>query len=231
MTELIAERARTVVAVELDAALANELRQKFRSRRVEILATDILTVDVAALCQPHHVDRCFAFGNLPYSITSPIIHHLLNFRKSIRGMSLLVQREVAQRITATPGTRDYGYLSILAQLSSRPRIVLNVPPGAFSPAPKVYSALVDFQMEAAFPGWEDRQQERFLEFVKRSFAHKRKKLVNNLSGIYSREQVVRELARLGLPAGVRAEQLPIERFVQLYRELVRTEHPTAEGPR
>ena len=112
MTALLAEHARKVIAIEVDAALAQQLQEDFRDQpSVQIILADVLRVDFAALCRQEGIARAFVFGNLPYYITSPILHHLFAQRDSIRSMGLLMQREVAERVTAVPGTRDYGYLT------------------------------------------------------------------------------------------------------------------------
>jgi len=221
MTELLAERAREVVAVELDAGLAEQLRKKLGTESaIEVLQADILAVDLAELCRRHATERSFVFGNLPYYITSPIIHRLFTYRDFIRAMALMVQHEVAERLVAAPGRREYGYLTVLTQLFSHPRILLAVPPGAFAPPPKVQSALVDLQMRqrSLLP---KAQVERFLQFVKRCFAQKRKNLLNNLAGFYARARVELELERLSLVHSTRGEQLTLEEFLQLYRGLAR----------
>jgi 16S rRNA (adenine1518-N6/adenine1519-N6)-dimethyltransferase len=220
MTGLLAERCGRVVAIEVDPALAQQLQQAFQAEpRVEILQADILATDLSAVCRRHRSKWCFVFGNLPYYITSPIVHHLFAYRAWIRAMSLLVQREVAERLTAAPGTRAYGFLSVLAQAHSRPRVALGVPPGAFSPPPQVHSALVDFQMSPKFPEWSEKELTNFLDFAKRCFAQKRKMLVNNLAGIYLRARLESELAALALPPSVRAEQLTVEQLAGLFRRL------------
>ena len=230
MTELLAARAGRVVAIELDAVLAASLREKLKATpQIEVLQSDILTTDLAALCHAHQAEKCFVFGNLPYYITSPILHRLFAFGSSIRAMALLVQREVAERLTAVPGTRAYGYLSVLTQLHSQPRIVLSVPPGAFVPAPKVQSTLVSFQMCSTLPEWLQAPalpsastaelETKFLDFVKRCFAQKRKILVNNLAGTYTRERAERALAALSLPLTIRAEQLALNQFAGLFERL------------
>jgi 16S rRNA (adenine1518-N6/adenine1519-N6)-dimethyltransferase len=227
MTELLAERARRVIAIEIDPVLAGKLKEKVQNQpRIEVLQADILSCDIAEICQRNRSEQCFVFGNLPYYITSPILHRLFTFWTRVRAMALLVQREVALRLTASPGGRAYGYLSVLTQLYSQPRVVLNVPPGAFSPPPKVQSALVEFQIRPRFPEWFEEgeapgagKEKKFLEFVQRCFAQKRKNLLNNLGGIYPRGRTERELARLSLPRGVRAEQLTLDQFAELYRGL------------
>ena len=222
MTELLAARAARVIAVELDPVLAGRLTEALRAnQRIEIHRADILATDVRGICHKYGAEKCFVFGNLPYYITSPIIHHVLDYSGSIRGMAFLVQREVAGRITADPGSRDYGYLSVLVQLHSEPRIALKVPPGAFAPPPKVQSALVEFKMRPRFPEWTASEHSRFLEFVKACFAQKRKNLLNNLEGTYSRATTSEALRTLGLSTGVRAEQMPLEMLARLFRQLSR----------
>lgn len=220
VTGLLAPRARGVVAIELDSELVDELRQNFREfSNVEIIHGDVLLTDLGEICRRHHAERCHIFGNLPYYITSPIIHHVLGFAGQVRAMGLLVQREVADRLVAQPGSRDYGYLTIFTRLYSSPRVVLQIPPGAFSPPPKVHSAFVRFEVRegGAIVSPEDEQD--FLRFLKQSFAHKRKKLLNCLAPMYSRQRVEAELERLGFPLQVRAEQLSLQQFVALFSNL------------
>ncbi len=241
MTPLLAERARRVIAIELDDGLAARLKENFKGdSRIEIVHADILSTDLAELCRRNETARCFVFGNLPYYITSPILNHLRTFRTWIRAMGLVVQREVAERLTARPGSPSYGFLSVLTQLYSEPRILLGIPAGAFSPLPKVESALVYFAMRPKFPAWAESTQgpdvgathesplqkggeKKFLDFVKRCFAQKRKKLVNNLAAICPRRRVTHELEAMGLGPGLRAEQLTIEQFAGLYQRLFRSE--------
>jgi 16S rRNA (adenine1518-N6/adenine1519-N6)-dimethyltransferase len=221
MTSLLLAKGSRVAAMELDAALIAELQRKFaRGERITILPADVLATDLVALCRQSHVDQCFVFGNLPYYITSPILHHLFRQAACIRAMGLLVQREVAERIAASPGRRAYGYLSVLAQLFSHPRVALVVPPGAFSPPPRVHSALVQFEMAPRFPTWTGVERTQFLEFVKRCFAQKRKSLLNNLSRPFWRSCVQRALEGLALPATTRAEQLTLEQFAALFEVVV-----------
>ncbi|MBZ5514179.1 MAG: 16S rRNA (adenine(1518)-N(6)/adenine(1519)-N(6))-dimethyltransferase RsmA [Acidobacteriia bacterium] len=219
MTALLAPRVRHLVAIELDASLAEALAAQFQGKNVEILMGDILTTDLADLCRRQRVEKCLVFGNLPYYITSPIVHHLFKFAPSIRGMALLVQREVAERLTARPGSRAYGYLSVLAQLYSEPRIRLIVPPGAFSPPPKIQSALVQFLMRSKYPEWTPDDQARFLRFAKHCFAQKRKNLLNNLRASFQRARVIEALASHGLATSTRAEEMNLGQFADLWRDL------------
>jgi len=220
LTALLAERARKVIAIEIDPALAHGLQEDFQDgSRVKIILADVLRVDFASLCRQEGIVQGFVFGNLPYYITSPILHHLFAQRGSIRAMGLLMQREVAERLTAEPGTRDYGYLTVATQICAEPQIALAVPPGAFSPAPKVDSALVTFRMRSRFEGWPQEKCDEFLEFVKRGFAQKRKNLLNNLGGIYPKSRVVQAFEEAGKPANLRAEQLSLEGLAALFESL------------
>ena len=187
------------------------------------------SVDFAALCQREGITQGFVFGNLPYYITSPILHHLFAHRECIRGMGLLMQREVAERLTAAPGSRDYGYLTVATQIYSQPQIALAVPPGAFSPAPKVQSALVTFRMKSKFDRWQQARCDEFLKFVKRCFAQKRKNLLNNLAGIYPRNSVMQAFEEAGKPANLRAEQLSVEDLAGVFECLTRAAGGTHAG--
>jgi 16S rRNA (adenine1518-N6/adenine1519-N6)-dimethyltransferase len=220
MTGLLAERARRVVAIELDGLLTSQLNEKFGSDpRIEVVHADILSTDLARLCRRWNAEKSFVFGNLPYYITAPILNHLAIYRARVRAMALVLQHEVAERLTAVPGTRDYGYLTVLVQLVSEPEILLRIPPGAFSPAPKVNSALVYFKIRPMFLDWQEEDHESFLQFAKRCFAQKRKNLPNNLSTAYLRRRVLQELDRLSFAPTLRAEQLTIEQLARLFQGL------------
>ena len=218
MTGLLAERARQVVALEIDAHLVSRLRLECAKKpNIEVLQADILETGLAGLCQRFRQEGCYVFGSLPYYITSPILHHLLDEAAWIKGMGFVIQREVAERLTALPGSRASGYLTVLTQLETKPRFEFGIPPGAFSPAPKVDSALVTFEMRSDRLPAEDRKA--LLEFVKRCFAHKRKNLLNNLQSVYARRRVEAELADLRLPPTIRAEQLPYQQLAELHARL------------
>lgn len=220
MTGLLAERAAQVAAVEVDPDLAAKLTLKFvGTDKVEVMRADVLGVEIGEICRRHDVAAAYVFGNLPYYITSPILHHLLESPERIRGMACVVQLEVAERITARPGTRDYGYLSVLAQLHSVPRIRFRIPPGAFSPPPAVVSALVTFNMVAERPVPDDLRRE-FLEFARLSFAHKRKTLANNLASRYGTDRVHDQLRALGIKERARAEELGVTELARLFAKLI-----------
>jgi 16S rRNA (adenine1518-N6/adenine1519-N6)-dimethyltransferase len=218
MTALLAKRAARVVAVELDSRLLPRLREKAREwPNVEIVAGDILELDLASLFGSN---RFHVYGNLPYYITSPILHHLFAHAGLIDGISIVVQWEVATRIVALPAHREYGYLSVLAQYFSRPEIVLRIPPGAFRPRPKVTSAL----LRLSIPGEGARlgvpNENTFLGFVKACFAQKRKTLANNLRAALGEERAREVIRAVGLRSDARAEQLSVEKFAQLFSAAV-----------
>jgi 16S rRNA (adenine1518-N6/adenine1519-N6)-dimethyltransferase len=220
VTGLLASRARRVVAIEIDPELVDELRLKFQqSPNVEIIQGDVLLVDFGEIRRRHNVERCIVFGNLPYYITSPIIHHVLGFAAQIRTMGLLVQSEVADRLVAQPGSRDYGYLTVFSRLYSSTRVVFQVPRGAFSPPPKINSAFVRSEMHTGLEGASLAAEQEFLGFLKQAFAFKRKKLLNCLAPVYPRQRIEAELDRLELPPGIRAEQLSLEQFIAIFSNL------------
>jgi 16S rRNA (adenine1518-N6/adenine1519-N6)-dimethyltransferase len=153
---------------------------------------------------------------LPYYITSPILHRLFEHADRIAAIHIVIQFEVAVRIVAQPGRRDYGYLSVVSQWFSRPEIDFRIPPGAFRPPPKVASALVSFRMHGARAKNSVEDENAFLDFVKECFAQKRKTLRNNLRvrlGART-EDVLREAS---LSPDARAEQLTVSQFAALFK--------------
>ena len=217
MTEHLAVAGAPVYAIELDGALARRLQrltQQFPN--LTVIASDVLKVDFAEIAAGRRVG---IYGNLPYYITSPILHRLFESAALIDEMHIVIQLEVAERLVAQPGSKDYGYLSVATQLYSRPELVLEIPREAFDPPPEVGSALVTLR----FPGENAKlgglDEERFLDFVKACFAQKRKTLVNNLRKKATPEVVRAALDRLGLKPDARAEQLSLAMFVNLGRDL------------
>lgn len=201
-------------AIELDAPLVRRLQameQEFSN--LTVIRGDVLQTDLSSLAAGR---RIRLYGNLPYYITSPILHHFFRFAALIDEIHVVIQLEVAFRLAARPGTRDYGYLSVLTQFFSNPQIALKIPPGAFRPPPKVASALVTMKTPGKCARVFAGDPERFLEFVKLCFSQKRKTLVNNLRSLANREQVQAALAALGQKAESRAEELGVEQLASLY---------------
>ncbi len=203
LTQHLLERAGRVVAIELDRELAARLRNDFPG--LEVIEGDVLATDLAQW------GPAVVAGNLPYYITSPILEKLFTLGPLMRRAVVLVQLEVAERLTAKPGTRDYGYLTVQTNLFSEPELLFRIPPGAFTPPPKVDSAAV--RLTPRMPRHWNVPEATFLEFAGRAFRQKRKTLRNNLVPFYGREIETWPEARL------RAEQLSLERLIGLYRRL------------
>jgi len=209
LTEYLSERAGRLVAIELDAKLAGELRARFAGRhQVEILHADVRNVNLAQW------GPAVVAGNLPYYITSPVLDQVLEIGPGLLRAVLLVQKEVADRLTAKPGHREYGYLTVRTAFRAQARILFRVPAAAFSPPPKVESAVVELDPRTPNEDLPVEDGARFLEFVGRCFRQKRKTIRNNLSKWYPRQSLE------ALPeAGLRAEQLGLAGFLALYRRL------------
>jgi 16S rRNA (adenine1518-N6/adenine1519-N6)-dimethyltransferase len=206
LTAHLLPRAERVVAVEIDHILVQYLTAKFRGdSRLQLVEGDVLKTDLA-----QYAPEAVA-GNLPYYITSPIIEKVLGLRPAVTRAVFLVQKEVAERLTSPPGTRDYGYMSVATQLLAEAELLFTVAPGAFKPPPKVESAVVRLTPRESLPVDD---AGAFLRFVSTCFRQKRKTLRNNLCGAFPREVTD------ALPeAGMRAEQLPVAAFVDLYRRV------------
>ncbi len=217
MTEQLASTGAPVHAIELDAQLAAALKRlAIRFPNVEIISADILQSDIAEIAAGKRVR---IYGNLPYYITSPILQHLFASAALIDEIHIVIQHEVALRLAAQPGTRDYGYLSVLTQYFSRPELVLEIPRGAFRPPPEVGSALVTLRLPGERAKVPQIDEASFLEFVKFSFSQKRKTLVNNLKSRVKPGLVREALANLNLRVDARAEQLSVANFAALSEQL------------
>jgi 16S rRNA (adenine1518-N6/adenine1519-N6)-dimethyltransferase len=206
-----------VYAIEIDAPLIAGLRRLAKEfPNLTVVPGDILKTDIAALAASRRVR---VYGNLPYFITSPILHHLFGYAQLIDEMHFVIQTEVAERLAARPRTRDYGYLSIVTQFYTRPEFVFEIPREAFDPPPEVTSALVALRLpgERAKLGLAD--ESRFLNFVKCCFSQKRKTLVNNLRSLAKPEKVREALAALNLRAESRAEQLTVGQLAEFHSRM------------
>jgi 16S rRNA (adenine1518-N6/adenine1519-N6)-dimethyltransferase len=229
LTSMLGRRARRVIAVETDRVLAAQLRMKFSLvPNLEIIEGDILAVDLDTLFGPkpgtarpgmeQAPERVRVVGNLPYFITSDILLRLFEYRKYFETIVLMVQKEVADRLTAPPGTADYGLLSATAQLYSRVEDLFTVGPMSFSPPPKVQSAVVRLVLTPRLEKLGVDEAE-FIGFLKLSFAQKRKTLWNNLKVRYPSEDLTGAMKRARIQPSVRAETLSLEQSAALFREL------------
>ena len=212
LTSRLLARAGRVIAIELDSYLARKLAENPQPR-LQVVEADALSVDLAQW------GPAVIAGNLPYYAATAIVERALELGPALRRAVFLVQKEVASRLAASPGSRDYGYLSVSTQLAASAEILFEVKPAAFHPPPKVDSAVVrllarDLAAEMGIP-----DKAAFLRFVSLCFKQKRKTIRNNLAGVYGG-------AVNGWPeAGMRAEQIGIPLFADLYRRL------TAQAPR
>lgn len=229
LTETLVQEAGRMIAIELDRMLATQLRVKYsRYPSVEVLEGDVLKIDFRTVLhrtigplgdlRPEKPERARLVGNLPYYITSDILLHLFEFHDQFDIMVIMVQREVADRIAARPGSRDYGLLSATAQLYTQVEKLFTLPPGAFSPPPKVHSSVLRLRVAPRFDELNVSPEE-FIDFLKLAFAMKRKTLVNNLKNHYSQEQVRDALKQSGIRADVRAEALSLEDTAAIFRSL------------
>jgi len=197
LTEKLLERANCVAAIELDPALAQHLRERFP--QVQLIEANALDVDFMRWGGPGVLT-----GNLPYYAATAIISRYVRDPGLLSPAVFLIQKEVAERITAKPGTREYGYFSVECQFLATAEYLFTVPPGSFRPPPKVDSAVVRLTPKLAVT-----EREAFLRFASVCFRQKRKTLRNNLRGFYDPAP---EISR-------RAEELSVEEFVELYGEL------------
>ena len=220
MTQYLAEATREVAVVEIDDKLIPILEETLKEyENVTIIHGDILKVDIEGLVQEKNQGRPVkVVANLPYYITTPIIMGLLEGSAPVDSITVMVQKEVADRMKVGPGTKDYGALSLAVQYYARPEIVANVPPNCFIPRPKVGSAVIRLTRHQTPP--VQVQDEDFLfRIIRASFNQRRKTLVNSLNNSpelqLTKEQVTKALEQMGLPAAVRGETLTLEQFAEL----------------
>ena len=218
ITEMLAGRAKHVVAVELDRELAADLRKRFDPARVTVVEQDVLRFDFGAAAAEAG-ERLRVAGNLPYAITSPIVLKLAASHAALELAVLMVQREVAERVTATPSTRDYGSLSVTMQMYGPMEQLFTLPPSAFSPPPKVHSTVFRWRFAPRFAELGVNET-GFLRFVRKIFAQKRKTLMNNLraAGV-APDAAAAALAAAGIDQRMRAEAVPVDGLALLWRKL------------
>jgi 16S rRNA (adenine1518-N6/adenine1519-N6)-dimethyltransferase len=239
LTSLLAKRVRRLIAVELDRVLAAQLRLKFGMfSNVEVIEADILSIDFDSLFGPKpglgrpgiqlKPEPVKVIGNLPYYITSDILLRLFDYSKYFESIVILVQREVADRVAAKPGTSNYGLLSATTQLYARVERLFTLPPGAFTPPPKVYSTALRLTMaprrkELGLDGdgrvADGQMKDGFIDFLKLSFGQKRKTLWNNLKAAYPERHLRAALAEARVKPAARAETLSLEESAALFLAL------------
>ena len=229
LTEILARRARRLIAIELDRVLAAQLRMKFSLHsNVEIIEGDFLGIELDTVFGPkpgslrpglhYSPEPACVVGNLPYYITSDILLRLLEYHRYFSTIVVMAQKEVADRLAASPGSRDYGLLSTTAQLYGQVEKLFTLPPTAFAPPPKVHSSVVRVTIEPRVDKLGIPEAE-FISFLKLSFGQKRKTLWNNLKTRYDESALRAALAKSGAKPAIRAEALSLEKMAALFRAL------------
>lgn len=220
MTQYLAEAAREVVAVEIDKTLIPILENDTLKDwdNVTVINEDILKVDIAALAQEKNGGKPIkVVANLPYYITTPIIMGLFENHVPISSITIMVQKEVADRMQVGPGTKDYGALSLAVQYYARPQIIANVPPNCFMPRPNVGSAVI--RLTSHKKPVTVKNEKLMFDIIRASFNQRRKTLVNGLYNVgglnKSKEELAAVLESIGLAANVRGETLTLEQFAAL----------------
>lgn len=220
MTQYLAASARKVFAVEIDKALIPILEDTLKEfDNVQVINQDILKVDIKKLAEEHNDGKPIkVVANLPYYITTPIIMGLFESQVPIDSITVMLQKEVADRMKVGPGTKDYGALSLAVQYYAEPYIVANVPPNCFMPRPKVGSAVIRLTRHEK-PPVEVADEKLMFRLIRASFNQRRKTLANGLNNSpelsYSKEEIQQTIEKCGFKAGIRGEALTLEDFAKL----------------
>ncbi len=225
MTQFLCERAREVVAVEIDKNLIPILTEDTLKDydNLTVLNEDILKLDLKKLIEEKNGgNRIKVVANLPYYITTPIIMQLFEEHIPIENITVMVQAEVAERMEAGPGTKDYGALSLAVQYYAEPYIAAYVPQNCFMPRPNVSSAVIRLKLHDEKPV-KARDEKLMFSLIRASFNHRRKTLVNGLTAdlgkTYTKEEILNALKKCGFKETVRGEELTLEQFAQLSEAL------------
>ena len=220
MTQYLAEAAREVTAVEIDDALIPILKDTLKEwDNVTVIHGDILKTDIGKIADEKNGGRPVkVVANLPYYITTPIIMGLFESHVPVDSITVMVQKEVADRMQTGPGSKDYGALSLAVQYYAKPEIVANVPPNCFMPRPKVGSAVIRLQ-KYEVPPVKVKDEKLMFRLIRASFNQRRKTLVNSIKNSaelpYSRDEAEKAIAECGLPLNIRGEALTLEQFAAL----------------
>ncbi len=222
LTKELAQRARRVVAVEVDERLPPLLEETLAGlENVKVILGDVLKVDLAALIREEFGEMPVAVcANLPYYITSPILMKLLEEKLPIRHITVMVQKEAAQRITAAPGTREAGAISYAVAYYAQPRMLFSVQPGSFFPPPKVVSAVIQLEVRSQ-PAVQTLDEPGYFRLIRAAFGQRRKTVANAASAGLGlpKARLIQALEAAGLPPLARPEQLTLEDFLALQQAL------------
>lgn len=233
MTQYLACAAGKVVAVEIDRALIPILEDTLEGYdNVTVINEDVLKVDIAKLAEEQNGGKPIkVVANLPYYITTPIIMGLFEKNVPIKSITVMVQKEVADRMQVGPGTKDYGALSLAVQYYAKPYIVANVPPNCFMPRPKVGSAVIRLERYEK-PPVEVKDEKLMFRIIRASFNQRRKTLVNGLKNSpeldFTKEEIEAAIEKLGKGSSIRGEALTLEQFAWLSDELCERKNKNPE---
>ena len=224
LTVELAEIAKKVIAVELDERLRPILAKTLEDYpNASVIFSDVLKLDLKKLIEDEfsHCKRVTICANLPYYITSPIIMSLLESRLPVESITVMVQKEAAERLTADIPGRAVGAVTLAAAFYAERELLFGVPRGSFTPSPNVDSAVIQFAVRQT-PAAEVRDEKMLFRLIRGAFEHRRKTLVNSVSaaGVVSKQALTEALEKLGIPLTVRAEQLSLEQFAALADELI-----------
>lgn len=220
LTQYLAESAREVIAVEIDRMLIPILEETLADYpNVTVINQDILKVNMGKLVQEHNGGRPVkVVANLPYYITTPIIMNLFEQHVPVSSITVMVQKEVAERMQAGPGTKDYGALSLAVQYFSEPYLAANVPPNCFMPRPKIGSAVIRLTLHQK-PPVEVAQEQMMFRIIRASFNQRRKTMVNGLNNSqeipFTKNEIQSALRQMGLSESIRGEALTLQQFAKL----------------
>ncbi|MBO5143794.1 MAG: 16S rRNA (adenine(1518)-N(6)/adenine(1519)-N(6))-dimethyltransferase RsmA [Clostridia bacterium] len=218
LTKALMQNAKRVIAVELDENMVNILNNRFNNENLEIINEDILKVNLNEITDKYGKIKVVA--NLPYYITTPIVMKLLEEEYNIESITVMVQKEVGERLCAEPGSRDFGAVTIGVNFYSKAKIIIDVPKDNFMPIPEVDSCVIKLEILKE-PPVILKDKKRFFRLVKAAFSQRRKTINNSLaSGEFSKENVLTALTKLGIDAKLRAEDLSIQDFANITNELI-----------
>lgn len=220
MTQYLAEAAKEVIAIEIDKNLIPILEDTLSEyKNVSIINEDVLKVNISQLVEEkNHGKPIKVVANLPYYITTPIIMGLLESKIPVESITIMVQKEVAERMQEKPGSKEYGALSLAVQYYAKPEIVANVPPNCFMPRPKVGSAVIRLTLHEK-PPVEVRDEKFMFQLIRASFNQRRKTLINGIGNASNlnipKEDVAKALEKMGVSVDIRGEKLSLEEFAML----------------
>lgn len=225
MTQVLCEHAKNVIAVEIDKRLIDVLTFTLKDYdNVTVINSDILKCNIEELCEKYsHDGKIKVVANLPYYITTPIIMELLekNNNSVIESITVMIQKEVAERLGAEPGNKDYGAITLSINYYSDANIVMNVPSSCFMPKPNVDSAVIRMDIYDK-PPVKTKDETKMFKIIKAAFSQRRKTLVNSVSGStdIAKETILKSLNELGLSESVRGEALSLEQFAKLSDKII-----------